>query len=243
MATRPSPTGPWACRPRRRPTGRWPPFSANAQAGVNTMPTSEVTMPAASSSGGSPTPSATGPTAAVHLRRRASHASRRTRSRAGEQPEAVAQPRCDLLRGERAHPGGGQLERQRHAVHARQIASPGPRSPQPRRTIPLSTQGGQKLDTWAGVAEGTASDQDHFAVAVGSGQDLVLTIARAHFQRMACATGRWPSRVWMIASASVMLHSPASTSPGRCRAAQCAFTMLTRTPRRAGAAASAASDS
>jgi hypothetical protein len=26
------------------------------------------------------------------------------RSRAGEQPEAFAQPRCDLLRGERAHP-------------------------------------------------------------------------------------------------------------------------------------------
>jgi hypothetical protein len=50
-----------------------------------------------------------------NLRRRASHASRRTRSRADEQPE-VAQPRCDLLRGERAHPGGGQLERQRHAV-------------------------------------------------------------------------------------------------------------------------------
>jgi hypothetical protein len=44
MATRPSPTGPWACRPRRRPAGRWPPFSANAQAGVNTMPASEVTI-------------------------------------------------------------------------------------------------------------------------------------------------------------------------------------------------------
>jgi hypothetical protein len=58
------------------------------------------------------TPSATGPAAAVHLCRRASHASRRTRSRAGEQPEAVAQPRCDLLRGERRSgrrekPGGG----------------------------------------------------------------------------------------------------------------------------------------
>jgi hypothetical protein len=47
------------------------------------------------------------------------------RSRAGEQPEAVAQPRCDLLRGERAHPGGGQLERQRHAVQPRQIRSTG----------------------------------------------------------------------------------------------------------------------
>jgi hypothetical protein len=57
-----------------------------------------------------------------NLRRRASHASRRTRSRADEQPE-VAQPRCDLLRGERAHPGGGQLERQRRA---RQIRSTGP---------------------------------------------------------------------------------------------------------------------
>jgi hypothetical protein len=77
------------------------------------------------------------------------------RSRAGEQPEAVAQPRCDLLRGERAHPGGGQLERQRHAVQP--LADPqhrGPRSNHPRRTIPFSTQGGQKLNTWAGVAEG-----------------------------------------------------------------------------------------
>jgi hypothetical protein len=44
MATRLSPTGPWACRPRRPPAGRWPPFSANAQAGVKTMTTSELTI-------------------------------------------------------------------------------------------------------------------------------------------------------------------------------------------------------
>jgi hypothetical protein len=44
MATRLSPTGPWACRPRRPSAGRWPPFSANAQAGVKTMTTSELTI-------------------------------------------------------------------------------------------------------------------------------------------------------------------------------------------------------
>jgi hypothetical protein len=33
-----------------------------------------------------------------------------------------------------------------------------------------------------------ASDQDHLAVTVGSGDGLVLTIAWACFQQMACAT-------------------------------------------------------
>jgi hypothetical protein len=33
-------------------------------------------------------------------------------------------------------------------------------------------------------------DQDHLAVAVGSGHDLVFTIARAHFQRVAWANAR-----------------------------------------------------
>jgi hypothetical protein len=82
------------------------------------------------------TPSATGPAAAVHLCRRASHASRRTRSRAGEQPEAVAQPRCDLLRGERAHPGGGQANASGMPSSARQIRSTGPPSPHPPPNTP-----------------------------------------------------------------------------------------------------------
>jgi hypothetical protein len=81
-------------------------------------------------------------------------ASWRTRSRAGEEPEAVAQPGCDLLRGERAHPGSGQVERQRHASSARQIRSTGPTVASSTPNYPLSTQGGQKLNTWAGVAEG-----------------------------------------------------------------------------------------
>jgi hypothetical protein len=51
-------------------------------------------------------------------------------------------------------------------------------------TVSHITQVRQKLNPWAGVAEGRLAYQDHLAFALGSGHDLVLTIARAHFQRV-----------------------------------------------------------
>ncbi len=115
MATRPSLTGPWPADAAAA-RGALATFSANAQAGVNTMPTSEVTIACGVLLGRKLDAFSDRASRCGASSPRASHASRRTRSRASEQPEAVAQPPCDLLREERTHPGGGQLERQRPAV-------------------------------------------------------------------------------------------------------------------------------